>query len=107
MRILLVSPYFPPQNAVASLRVHAFAQCWARAGHDVTVLTTAKRSDQQGLDLPRQDMRIVELPYVAPRLFERLRSAHRPSPSDEALAPAETASSSPSSSTSMGSSSPV
>ena len=51
MRILLVSPYFPPQNAVASLRTHAFASWWARAGEDVTVLTTVKRSHQRGLDL--------------------------------------------------------
>jgi glycosyltransferase involved in cell wall biosynthesis len=83
MKILIVSPYFPPQNAVASLRVHAFARCWCDAGHEVTVLTPAKRADQQGLDLPLTGIRVVELPYVAPALVERLRSSHRPSPADD------------------------
>src|SRR5436190_19613682 len=78
MRILLVTPYFPPQNAVASLRVHALAKCWAEAGHSVTVLTTAKRADQQGLDLPCDGFEVVELPYALPRMLEGLRSTHRP-----------------------------
>lgn len=78
MRILIVSPYFPPQLAVASMRVHSFARHWCDAGHDVTVLTTHKRSDQHGLDLPIQNIRVVELDYAVPRVLERLREKHRP-----------------------------
>lgn len=74
MRILLISPYFPPQNAVACLRVHAFAQCWASAGEDVTVLTTAKRANQRGLDLPRHGFEVIELEYRASRMLEMLRT---------------------------------
>ena len=44
MRILLVSPYFPPQQAIASLRAHSFASAWSSAGVEVTVLTTRKRT---------------------------------------------------------------
>lgn len=73
MKILLVAPFFPPQQAVASLRTHAFASVWAEAGHAVTVLTTAKRPDQRGLDMPRRGFKVVELHYPVPRLLERLR----------------------------------
>jgi glycosyltransferase involved in cell wall biosynthesis len=76
MRVLIVSPYFPPQNAVASLRVHAYARVWADAGEDVTVLTTAKRDDQRGLDLDTSGFEVIELEYRAPRLLERVRGRH-------------------------------
>ncbi len=77
MRILLVSPYFPPRNAIGALRVHAFARYWARAGEAVTVLTTSKREYQRGLDLPRVGFDVVEVEYGIPRLLERLRNTLR------------------------------
>lgn len=40
MRILLVTTFFPPVEASASLRTGAFARAWREAGEDVTVLTT-------------------------------------------------------------------
>ena len=67
MRILLVAEFFPPHRAVASLRTHSFAENWAAAGHDVTVLTTIKRDDQAGLDLPTTGFRVIEIPYRVPR----------------------------------------
>lgn len=79
MRLLLISPYFPPQQAVASLRVHAFATHWAESGVDVTVLTTAKREDQRGLDLPAEGFNVVELPFRGSRIAERLRRRHKSS----------------------------
>lgn len=79
MRILLVTPYFPPQNAVASLRTHAFAFQWSQAGEDVTVLTTAKRVDQHGLAMPTNGFQVVEIEYAVPRLLERLRRSHKSS----------------------------
>jgi glycosyltransferase involved in cell wall biosynthesis len=83
MRSLIISPYFPPQNAVASLRVYSFARALVDAGAAVTVLTVAKRPDQIGLDLRCDDLELVELDYRVPRVFERLRS-HYKSNGDEA-----------------------
>lgn len=77
MRILLVSPYFPPQAAVASLRVHSFATAWAAAGMNVTVLTTAKRDDQKGWPKPSTGYRVIEVPYRGSRVFEAVRGASR------------------------------
>ena len=70
MRILLVSPYFPPQRAVASLRAHSFASAWSAAGADVTVLTTPKRPDQAGWPMPVEGFEVDEIPYRAPRVLE-------------------------------------
>lgn len=80
MRILLVAPMFPPQRGVAPLRTHSFAATWAADGHDVTVLTTAKRADQVGLTLPVSGFEVVELPYRGPWLLEQLRRRSRPEP---------------------------
>jgi hypothetical protein len=77
MRLLLISPYFPPQPAVASLRAHAFAWHWADAGVEVAVLTTAKRGDQRGLDLPRDGFEVVELPFRGSRVAEWMRRKHK------------------------------
>ncbi|HWB21003.1 MAG TPA: glycosyltransferase [Phycisphaerales bacterium] len=79
MKILLVSPYYPPQNAVASRRVHAFACAWAQAGHSVTVLTTAKRADQLGFDVPSPGVEVIEIPFAIPLVLERLRRVHKSS----------------------------
>jgi glycosyltransferase involved in cell wall biosynthesis len=77
MRILLVSPYFPPRNAPGALRVYGFARAWAEAGEDVTVLTTAKLPHQRGLELPREGFQVAEIPYTIPAGLERLRHALR------------------------------
>jgi glycosyltransferase involved in cell wall biosynthesis len=92
MRILLLSTFFPPQHAVASLRTHAFATQWAEAGHEVTVLTTAKRADQQGMPRPSPCVLVVEIPYHGPRLVEWLRNRRRHSAPDAAAAAAAAAS---------------
>jgi glycosyltransferase involved in cell wall biosynthesis len=73
VRLLIVSPYFPPQASVASLRVHSFARGWTDLGEQVTVLTTAKRADQVGLDLPGAGFEVVELAYRVPPWLESLR----------------------------------
>ena len=74
MRILIVSPYFPPQQAVASLRLHSMAETWAQAGEQVTVLTTHKQDDQRSMPLPCDGFTVVEIPYRIPRILQRLRS---------------------------------
>jgi len=40
MKIVYLSHYYPPEMGAPAARVSAFARRWARAGHDVTVLTT-------------------------------------------------------------------
>lgn len=39
MRILYVSQYFPPEPGAPAARVSELSRAWAKAGHDVTVLT--------------------------------------------------------------------
>ncbi len=39
MQILFLSHYFPPENNAPASRTHEHCARWARAGHDVTVLT--------------------------------------------------------------------
>jgi glycosyltransferase involved in cell wall biosynthesis len=39
MRILYLSQYFPPEPGAPAARVSELTRAWARAGHDVTVLT--------------------------------------------------------------------
>ncbi|WP_437525870.1 glycosyltransferase family 4 protein [Sorangium sp. So ce726] len=39
MRILYVTPYFPPEPGAPAARVSELARAWQRAGHNVTVLT--------------------------------------------------------------------
>ncbi|HEX3150226.1 MAG TPA: glycosyltransferase [Gemmataceae bacterium] len=80
MKILLVAPMFPPQRGVAPLRTHSFAMEWARAGHAVTVLTTQKRADQVGLNMPAAGFEVVELAYLGAWPLELLRRSSRPEP---------------------------
>jgi hypothetical protein len=77
MRILIVSPYFPPQAAVASLRAHSFATAWTSAGHDVSVLTTVKRPDQEGWAMEVRGFHVEEIAYRSPWVLEPLRRAYK------------------------------
>ncbi len=85
MRILIVSPYFPPQQAVAALRLWSMAQVFTENGQEVTVLTTAKRSDQRGMDLPREGFEVQEIEFTCPRILERLRASTRDPCADGAI----------------------
>jgi hypothetical protein len=76
MRILLVSPYFPPQQAVASLRAYSFACTWAQQGAAVTVLTTAKRANQRAMPMDAVGFSVVEIPYRGWWFVERMRDRH-------------------------------
>lgn len=75
MRVLIVSPYFPPQPAVASVAVHAMARIWATLGDQITILTTKKRPDQQGLAADTSGLLLQEIESTGPWAFERARSA--------------------------------
>lgn len=72
-RMLIVSPYFPPQAAVAALRTHSFAMALRDAGWSVSVLTTAKRDDQVGPARSFAGIRVAEIDYDVPAMLEWLR----------------------------------
>jgi glycosyltransferase involved in cell wall biosynthesis len=64
MTILIVSTYYPPLSSAASLRPYSWAKYWTREGHDVTVLTTAKREDPStALGLPDPGCTVREVPW--------------------------------------------
>jgi glycosyltransferase involved in cell wall biosynthesis len=84
MRILIVSPYFPPRSAIGALRVYAFAKHWACEGEQVTVLTTRKRDYQRGIELPFDGFEVVEVNYKVRWLTEALRNALRTERNGEA-----------------------
>lgn len=75
-RLLVIAYYFPPLNTVGSLRPHAWAKFWTRAGHEVSVVTAAKSPRDGSLDL-RLDpgvaraCHIVEVPYRSVRSLRR------------------------------------
>lgn len=61
MRILLVCPYFPPENTIAAVRISKFAEYWAGAGHDVKVLS--REAIYAGIAVPEHSMlRVIRVP---------------------------------------------
>jgi len=61
LRILIISEYFPPLNSIASLRPYSFAKYWSKEGHDVTVLTSKKKTDPTiDLNLPTDKFDVIE-----------------------------------------------
>ncbi|MBS0189847.1 MAG: glycosyltransferase [Phycisphaerales bacterium] len=75
MRILIVSPHFPPWDSVASLRLHAFARAWADAGEDVCVLTTQKRPEHATEPRDCAGIQVHEVDFAIPRSLERFRGS--------------------------------
>src|SRR3954451_6634615 len=75
LKVLLVSAWFPPANAIGAIRVGHFAKSFHDAGHDVRVLTAQNPGDQS-LPLGLPSNRVV---YVqAPRGGEMLDRFVRP-----------------------------
>lgn len=67
MHILIVTHFYPPLNAIASLRPFSFAKYFVEQGHRVTVLTTAKIMYDGNLDLEGYDhplLKVIEIPYT-------------------------------------------
>lgn len=65
MRILIISPFFPPLNSIGSLRPYSWAKFWSQEGHSITVLTTKKTPTPQDLHLPCEDFHVQEIPYAS------------------------------------------
>jgi len=81
MRLLLVSPYFPPQRGAASVRVWSFAHQALQAGIHTTVLTATKHPDQIESWTESLDADIHEIEFAVPKPLKRLRSAQKTDPS--------------------------
>jgi hypothetical protein len=65
MDILIVTTYFPPQNAIASLRSYSWAKWFTRFGCNVTVLTTVKKEiPDKNIDFPFELIQL-KIPIVS------------------------------------------
>ena len=84
MKILIVSPNFPPLNSIAALRPYSWAKYWRVLGHDITVLTTTKPLSDRNLnyDLSRFDLIEIDIPgYNHLRRLDNTPNEHLPSES--------------------------
>ena len=65
MRILFLSHFFPPLNAIASHRAYGWARAWAELGHEVHVVTPARYAmdGALGLDLPMGGLTVHNVRY--------------------------------------------
>ena len=64
MRILLISFYFAPYNAVGAVRPTRMAECLEKLGHEVFVLTSDRQSIAVGLDSRLPEARIARTPWL-------------------------------------------
>ena len=85
-KLLLITPFFPPQHAAASLRTASFARAWSQMGADVTVLTTKKRPDQRGMPVSIPGIKVQEINYQIKDFLERARADHKQGQRDESAA---------------------
>jgi hypothetical protein len=51
MKIVICCPYFPPESEISAIRIGKFAEYWAKAGHEVIVITRIAVSS--GTHFPR------------------------------------------------------
>lgn len=71
MKILIVTYFFPPMNAIGGQRPYAWAKTWAAEGHQVDVITITK-------DRPFDEVRGFRVHEVPPlRLFVWLQGFYR------------------------------
>jgi hypothetical protein len=61
MKILIISVFFPPQNAIASLRSYSWAKWWSREGHAVTILTTTKEQRDNDFVMDISNFTLIDL----------------------------------------------
>lgn len=59
-KILIITHYFPPINAIASHRPYSWAKYWSRMGNDITVLTTKKEPKSNDLNLDCSFFKVIE-----------------------------------------------
>jgi hypothetical protein len=66
MKILIVAKYFPPENAIGSLRPYSWAKYWSKEDHEITVLTINRKAYVRDLVLDCSQFRIIKvsIPFV-------------------------------------------
>ena len=72
MRILIVSPFFPPCNNIASLRPYSWAKWWSKAGHKVTVISSDIYQEPKNLQLDCSGFKVVQTPSNVPFFYRKL-----------------------------------
>ena len=67
MKILIITPLFPPQNAVGALRPYTWAKYWARSGHNVDVFTVESYGTDSGLltNLTNVTVTAYPVPFIS------------------------------------------
>lgn len=70
LNILIVTYFFPPQNAIAAQRPLSWAKYWSRDGHDVDVLTTPK--DFYGESIYNENYKVHEVEIS--EIYNKLRN---------------------------------
>ena len=63
MRILLVSMYFPPYNAIGSIRAGKLAKYLLEHGHDVRIITAERTGPPKTLPLEVPLDRVLYTPW--------------------------------------------
>lgn len=73
MKILIVSAYFPPFNAIGAIRVAKFAKFLAEAGHDVRVISAEDPNLDQSLEVEIPQEKIIYTDWIDPQtIFVKL-----------------------------------
>ena len=72
MRILIVSPFFPPCNNIASLRPYSWAKWWSKAGHQITVVTSDIYQLPKTLQLDCSRFNVIQTPSNVPAFYQKL-----------------------------------
>lgn len=86
MKILVISWYFPPGNDIGAVRVGKLAEYLQEQGHDVRVLTGARKHKDESLPIPLPTERILRVPWFdVDRLTPRF---WRSKPANKSGAPA-------------------
>ena len=66
MKILIVCPFFPPKNEIASQRPYSWAKYWTMDGHDVTVLTVEYAKESCDLTYDLNGFNIIRVKDTVP-----------------------------------------
>jgi len=72
LKLLIVSPAFPPLNTIGAMRPYSWAKYWSAKGCEVSVLTTKKHPLEGPIDpnfdfIPISDVAIREVPFLPVR----------------------------------------
>lgn len=66
MRILIVADFFPPKNAIGSLRPYSWAKYWSKNGNNVSVLTTSKEKKSDNTKFDCSTFNVISVPLRIP-----------------------------------------